>query len=69
MNFELGSVYSLVLKERAPEEFDKEMRSNPLYDKIYGFITYHDGEVLPLYITQKNYIISENGVTYSNLTY
>ena len=25
-------------------------------------------EILPLYKTQKNYIVSENGTTYSNLT-
>jgi hypothetical protein len=44
------------------------MKDHPFYDKAYAFIYWKD-EILPLYKTQYNYIVSENGTTYSNLTY
>lgn len=44
------------------------MKNHPFYNEICAFIIYKD-EILPLYKTQKNYIVSENGTTYSNLTY
>lgn len=68
MNFDLGNAYTLVVKERSPKDFDKEMKDHPFYNEIYAFIIYKD-EILPLYKNQKNYIVSENGTTYSNLTY
>ncbi len=68
MNFSLGDSYTLVIKDRSPKEFEDKMKDHPFYDKAYAFI-YCKDEILPLYKTQKNYIVSENGTTYSNLTY
>ena len=68
INFDLGDYYSLITKERSPEEFEDKMKDHPFYNEIYAFIIYKD-EMLPLYKNQKNYIVSENGTTYSNLTY
>lgn len=68
MNFSLGDSYTLVTKDRSPKEFEDKMKDHPFYDKANAFI-YCKDEILPLYKTQKNYIVSENGTTYSNLTY
>ena len=68
MNFDLGNAYTLVVKERSLEDFNKEMKDHPFYNDIYAFIIYKD-DVLPLYKNQKNYIVSESGKTYDNLTY
>ena len=68
MNFDLGDTYILITKERSPEDFEQKMKDHPFYGDIYAFISYKD-KVLPLYKNQKNYIVSENGTTYSNLTY
>lgn len=68
MNFSLGDYYSLITKERSPEEFEDKMKDHPNYDEAYAFIYWKD-EILPLYKNQYNYIVSENGTTYSNLTY
>lgn len=68
INFDLGDYYSLITKERSPEELKIKMKDHPNYDEAYAFIYWKDG-VLPLYRGQQNYIVSENGATYSNLTY
>ena len=68
INFDLGDYYVLITKERSPEEFEDKMKDHPSYDKTYAY-NYCKDEILPLYKTQKNYIVSENGTTYSNLTY
>lgn len=67
MNYDLGDYYVLVTKARSPEEFEDKMKDHPFYDKAYAFIYWKDG-ILPLYKNQYNYIVSENGTTYSNLT-
>jgi hypothetical protein len=69
MNFDLGNHYTLITKERSPEEFEEGVKNYPFYDDTYAFISGKDGEILYLYKDHKNYIVSENGTTYSNLTY
>ena len=54
--------------EKIAKEFEDKMKDHPNYDEAYAFIYWKDG-VLPLYRGQQNYIVSENGATYSNLTY
>lgn len=68
MNFNLGDSYTLVTKDRSQKEFEDKMKDRPFYDKTYAFIYWKD-DILPLYKNQYNYIVSENGTTYSNLTY
>jgi hypothetical protein len=38
MNFSLGDYYSLITKERSPEEFEDKMKDHPNYDEAYAFI-------------------------------
>ena len=38
INFDLGDYYSLITKERSPEEFEDKMKDHPFYDKTYAFI-------------------------------
>lgn len=68
MNFNLGDSYTLVTKENSPEEFEKGLKEHPFYEDIYAFVSWNN-EILPLYKNQKNYIVSESGKTYDNLTY
>lgn len=46
INFDLGDYYSLITKERSPEEFEDKMKDHPNYDEAYAFIYWKDG-VLP----------------------
>lgn len=72
INFNLGDSYSLITKDFAPEEYMRLMNTmNDVYDDkpVYGFVTGVDGTPIPLCKNQKNYIVSENGATYSNLTF
>lgn len=68
MNFNLGDSYTLVTKENSPEEFEKGLKEHLFYGDIYAFVSWNN-EILPLYKNQKNYIVSESGKTYDNLTY
>lgn len=80
----LGSDYSLILREEHYESFsemyqktfdsihvaDIDTESNNLSKNTYGFVVYKDGSnVLPLYKKQQNYIMTENGNTFSNISY
>ena len=47
----------------------RRSKNYPFYDDTDAFISGKDGEILYLYKDHKNYIVSENGTTYSNLTY
>ena len=38
LNFDLGDYYSLITKERSPEEFEDKMKDHPNYDEAYAFI-------------------------------
>lgn len=35
INFDLGDYYSLITKERSPEEFEDKMKDHPNYDEAY----------------------------------
>jgi hypothetical protein len=39
MNFDLGNHYTLITKERSPEEFEKGVKDHPFYDDIYAFVS------------------------------
>lgn len=72
-NLCIGSNYCLI-REEDGEEFDKtldiEYYFKSLRDDIYAFISYNDGrEVLPLYKSQENYIMTGDGNTFANVTY
>jgi hypothetical protein len=72
-NLCIGSNYCLI-REEDTEEFNKtldiEYYFKSLRDDIYAFISYNDSrEVLPLYKSQENYIMTGEGNTFSNVTF
>lgn len=80
-NINIGNQYGVVLRETNYEEFKKTFEmffkeqhvadlneeSSEYSKKCYGFILGED--TYPLYKNQFNYIMTENGKTFSNLTY
>lgn len=81
VNESLGDSYNLVKKEINPEEFNRTYKiwagvgedlieDNLVTDGIYMFIIYKDGrEIIPLHKASTYYIMTENGKTFSNITY
>lgn len=72
MNFALGDSYTVVSKQSAPEEFEKNM--NDFVDaypggEIYAFVwTVNGTDVYPLFKGQQAYVMTPGGCTLSNLT-
>lgn len=70
-NFYLGEFYTVINIERSLEEFKKEFLNyygQNDNDCVYGFIR-SGSQVYPLSKGYQNYIVSENGNTYQNLTF
>ncbi|HAY3545127.1 TPA: hypothetical protein JRX92_003528 [Elizabethkingia anophelis] len=82
MNKVLGEGYNYVCRERNYDEFckmfEKYFEKNHVADldtesdndtkNCYAFIT-SDGHLQPLYKTQHNYIMTERGKTFDNVSY
>lgn len=82
-NYELGIQYSIVHRfeeqELFQETFDKvygykhvadlDVMADNYTRNCYAFIITNDYQPIPLYFNQKNYIMTENGKTFSNLSY
>jgi hypothetical protein len=72
LNFALGDSYSLTLKDANPKEF-KEILSvgghDAFEDDLYGFITYGDRKHQMLFKKQFNYIMTDTGKTFTNVTH
>jgi len=72
MNFSLGNSYTVVHKQSAPDEFEKDMSTfkNTYPDgEIYCFVWAVNGtDVYPLFKGQQAYIMTPGGSTLSNLT-
>jgi hypothetical protein len=81
INTNLNNQYSLVSREENYEEFRKVFfkvfneectadSENTFAKECYGFVLAEGGEKIhPLYKKQFNYIMTESGKTFSNLTY
>lgn len=71
----LGSNYSVVRREKTPEQynilFERVFLTKPEEDeKCYGFVISGNAkETIPLFINRCNYIMNENGKTFSNITF
>lgn len=57
----------------SPLEIEELIQSDDYYksvqESIYGFITYENGsKTLPLYRKQKNYMMTDTGNTFANLS-
>lgn len=72
LNFALGDSYSLILKESNPKEF-KEVLSvgghDAFEDDLYGFITHGDCQHHMLFKNHFNYIMTDTGKTFTNVTH
>ena len=69
----IGDSYLLISDDNV--DFDKSMEvyfkgDAPKEHEIYLFLSHEDGKrLLPLYKTQQNFIVSDSGKTFSNLTH
>lgn len=74
-NIFLGRSYNVIKSLDSPEEFKKAYET--CYNckscedtETYAFITNENGEVIyPLFKNQLNFVMTESGKTFSNLTY
>lgn len=64
----LGNSYNVV--DSNSENWELTMKDWETFrDEIYLFLIYNDGkDVMPLYKKQRNYIMTSDGKTFSNLT-
>lgn len=73
-NFNLGNSYALVEKSKNPERFRKDFeiffegKIPHTDDECYAFISGENGRWEPLWKSQFNYIMTESGKTFSNLS-
>jgi hypothetical protein len=72
-NFGLGSGYSLVMKDRNSDAFktmfDAHAKGAFDWDEVYGFVIGHDdNKTHCLFIKQHNFIMTDSGKTFSNIT-
>ncbi len=69
-NLCLGESYTVIREETDKEEFDKLLSTIDDKAAIYGAIIYNNGAgVNFLSRGEWNYIVSENGKTYSNVSH
>ncbi len=82
MNYVVGDGYTYIHREQNPEDFRKTFKR--IFEKdhvadgddandhdtknVYAFVC-HEDYVQPLYKNQKNFMMTENGNTFANLTY
>lgn len=81
MNHVVGDNYTYIHRDTNPEEFRRTFKAvfdrdhvadlDPAADKdtknCYAFVCH--GHIQPLYKNQKNFMMTENGNTFANLTY
>jgi hypothetical protein len=70
-NTMLSKGYSLIIREYTPKDFEQMAKAHEDKNElkiIYGFVSVDDGRVIPLYVGQKNYIMTSNGNTFSNVS-
>lgn len=70
----LNDDYVLIEKEKSPVEFEETLKTLDFEnDKdwiadIYGFISYDEGSIMPLYIKSQYYVMASDGRTFDNIT-
>lgn len=67
MNFYLGKSYTLVTREKNPNDFEESCKVLH-YDRteVYGFISDEDGHTYALFPKQQNYVMA-NGKTVDHI--
>lgn len=74
VNVDLGNLYTFTDFERNPKQFESMCNiyfgAVDMHDeKCYAFVTDEVGEFHPLYKTQKNYIMTNKGDTFANVSF
>lgn len=77
MNIALGKTYNLIEKDKSLSEFNrcyqhlfKMKEDEALVTSVYAFVSDEDGKnIYPLFKTQKAYIMTESGKTFSNISF
>lgn len=71
INFELGNSYTVLLKETHQKEFEDYLNAGKYGEaygeEIYGFVI-SNGDTKCLFRKQQNYIMTDSGQTFENLT-
>lgn len=75
-NFILGKSYTYYNKEMHPKEFSefdrKVIDELPLVDegaKVYSYVFDENGNYFPLWTNERNFIMTDKGNTFENLSY
>lgn len=82
-NYSLGIQYQVIEKSVDYDAFkatflhcfgyehvaDLDNKSDNYTKNCYAFLTTPDFDPIPLYLNQKNYVMTESGKTFANLTY
>lgn len=73
INIYLGRSYTVTHKQWSSESFEKDYKTlfdaqSETHSKCYAFVHY-DGNIQPLYESEGNFIMTENGKTFNNLSY
>lgn len=71
INQTIGEFYFYISKEKSPESFEHHRKHNN-FDKsenLYGFIILELGKALPLFSVTENYIMTESGKTFANISF
>lgn len=79
----LGDQYEIIRREESYGAFaeqyrkyfdkshvaDNDSAADEISRRVYAFILNEHEQAMPVYKGQKNYIVTESGKTYSNITY
>jgi hypothetical protein len=69
INTILGVNYALILEERNKENFTASLEATKCDKKdVYGFVSYFDGKLIPLYKKSLYFIMVGDGQTFANIT-
>jgi hypothetical protein len=70
-NMDLGSNYTLITEQDNTEEFNKIQQltdGSEVNKLVYAYVVNQDGGKIPLSKNHRNYIMTENGRTFCNVT-
>jgi len=71
MNFALGENYGIELRDKNQKDFESKFKEEveAFGDDLYGMVCAENSKFHCLFIKQKNFIMTGNGQTYSNISF
>ena len=83
LNKVMGDGYTHICRAQNPDYFretfkayfnkkhvsDEDPKSDDDTKRVYGFVAFNGGEIMPLWKNQKNYIMTDSGKTFANLSF